>query len=250
MKKIAVYPGSFDPITNGHVDIIERGRRMFDELIVLIAFNPNKKTLFSVDERLEMIRGVIKDLNNVRVESYDGLLVDFVKGAGANVILRGLRALSDFEYEFQLALINRRLNREIETVFLMTGYKWFYTSSTIINEAASLGGDVKGLVPDIVNQKLLEKYAGKKGETMKISARISLIKPSPTLTIQAKANALKASGRDIISFGAGEPDFDTPPNIKAAAVRAIEAGFTKYTPVGGIDELKEAVIAKALLRLR
>jgi pantetheine-phosphate adenylyltransferase len=159
MKKIAVYPGSFDPVTNGHMDIIKRGLRMFDELIVLIAYNRNKKTLFTVNERQEMIREVIKDCNNVRVESFDGLLVDFVKSAGANVILRGLRALSDFEYEFQLALINRRLNREIETVFLMTGYKWFYTSSTIINEAASLGGSVKGLVPDIVNQKLLEKYA-------------------------------------------------------------------------------------------
>jgi len=162
MKKVAVYPGSFDPITNGHMDIITRGLRMFDELIVLIAYNPNKKTLFSVSERLEMIREVIKDFNNVRVDSYDGLLVDFVRNVGANVILRGLRALSDFEYEFQLALINRRLNREIETVFLMTGYKWFYTSSTIINEAASLGGSVKGLVPDIVNQKMLEKYACKK----------------------------------------------------------------------------------------
>jgi pantetheine-phosphate adenylyltransferase len=161
MKKIAVYPGSFDPITNGHIDIIERGLRMFDELIVLIAYNPNKKTLFSVAERQDMIRDVIKDYNNVRVDCFAGLLVDFVKNAGANVILRGLRALSDFEYEFQLALINRRLNREIETVFLMTGYKWFYTSSTIINEAASLGGSVKGLVPDMVNQKLMEKYACK-----------------------------------------------------------------------------------------
>jgi pantetheine-phosphate adenylyltransferase len=162
MKKIAVYPGSFDPITNGHVDIINRGLRMFDELIVLVAYNPNKKSLFSVDERLEMIREVIKDCDNIRVESFGGLLVDFVKDAGANVILRGLRALSDFEYEFQLALINRRLNRDIETVFLMTGYKWFYTSSTIINEAASHGGSVKGLVPERVNQKLVEKYAHKK----------------------------------------------------------------------------------------
>lgn len=162
MKKIAVYPGSFDPITNGHVDIIKRGLRMFDEIIVLIAYNANKKMLFSVDERLEMIREVIKDCNNTRVESFDGLLVDFVKNAGANVILRGLRALSDFEYEFQLALINRRLSRDIETVFLMTGFRWFYTSSTIINEAASLGGSVKGLVPEVVNQRLMEKYASKK----------------------------------------------------------------------------------------
>ena len=162
MKKIAVYPGSFDPITNGHVDIIKRGLGVFDELIVLIAHNPNKKTLFSVEERVEMIQEVIRDFKNVRVDSFDGLLVDYAKVAGANVILRGLRALSDFEYEFQLALINRRLNRDVETIFLMTGYKWFYTSSTIINEAASLGGSVKGLVPEIVNQKLQEKYSSKR----------------------------------------------------------------------------------------
>lgn len=159
MKKIAVYPGSFDPITNGHVDIIKRCLRMFDELVILIAYNQNKRTLFSVEERREMIQEVIKDCKNVRVACSDGLLVDFVKETGANVIIRGLRALSDFEYEFQLALINRRLNREIETVFLMTGYKWFYTSSTIIKEAASLGGSVKGLVPDIVYQRLTEKFS-------------------------------------------------------------------------------------------
>jgi len=158
MKKIAVYPGSFDPITNGHVDIIKRGLRIFDELIVLVAYNPNKKSLFSVEERIEMIGEVIRDCKNVRVDCFKGLLVEYVKGVGASVILRGLRALSDFEYEFQLALINRRLDRDVETVFLMTGYKWFYTSSTIINEAASLGGSVKGLVPEIVNQKMQEKY--------------------------------------------------------------------------------------------
>jgi pantetheine-phosphate adenylyltransferase len=162
MKKIAVYPGSFDPITNGHVDIIKRGLRMFDELIVLVAYNQSKNALFSVDERQEMIREVIRDCKNVRVDNFDGLLVDYVKGAGANVILRGLRALSDFEYEFQLALINRRLNRDVETVFLMTGYKWFYTSSKIINEAASLGGSVKGLVPETVYLKLQQKYSFKK----------------------------------------------------------------------------------------
>jgi pantetheine-phosphate adenylyltransferase len=163
MKKIAVYPGSFDPITNGHVDIIKRGLRMFDELVILIAYNQHKKALFSVEERQVMVQEVIKDCKNVRVDSFNGLLVDYVKEKGANVILRGLRALSDFEYEFQLALINRRLNRDIETVFLMTGYKWFYTSSTIINEAASLGGSVKGLVPEIVNLKLQEKYKVYKG---------------------------------------------------------------------------------------
>ncbi len=159
MQKIAVYPGSFDPITNGHIDLLARGLRMFDEIIILIAYNPNKPAhLFSVEERIEMVKEVVKPYQNVRVDSYPGLLVDYVRNAGANVILRGLRALSDFEYEFQLALINRRLNRDIETVFLMTGYKWFFTSSQIIKEAASLGGSVKGLVPDVVYHKLLEKF--------------------------------------------------------------------------------------------
>jgi pantetheine-phosphate adenylyltransferase len=159
MQKIAVYPGSFDPITNGHIDLLIRGLRMFDEIIVLIAYNPNKPAhLFSVEERVEMVKEVVKPYQNVRVDSYPGLLVDYVKNAEANVILRGLRALSDFEYEFQLALINRRLNRDIETVFLMTGYKWFFTSSQIIKEAASLGGSVKGLVPDLLYLKLQEKF--------------------------------------------------------------------------------------------
>ena len=159
MKKMAVYPGSFDPITNGHVDLIKRGSRIFDEIIVLIAYNPNKPTyLFSVEERMEMISEVIMGYEGVRVDSYAGLLVDYVKQSGANIILRGLRAISDFEYEFQLALINRRLNNDVETVFLMTSSEWFFTSSQIIKEAASLGGSVQGLVPDIVCKKLKEKY--------------------------------------------------------------------------------------------
>jgi len=159
MQKVAIYPGSFDPITNGHIDLITRGLRMFDEIIVLVAYNPNKPSyLFSVEERIEMINEIVKNLERVRVDSFSGLLVDYAKNSGANVILRGLRALSDFEYEFQLALINRRLNRDVETVFLMTGYKWFFTSSQIIKEAASLGGSVRGLVPDIVNIKLQEKF--------------------------------------------------------------------------------------------
>ncbi|MCX5854042.1 MAG: pantetheine-phosphate adenylyltransferase [Deltaproteobacteria bacterium] len=159
MQKVAVYPGSFDPITNGHVDLIKRGLGMFDEIIVLIAYNPNKPThLFSVEERMKMISDVVINQERVRVDSYAGLVVDYVRNSGANVILRGLRALSDFEYEFQLALINRRLNRDVETVFLMTGYKWFFTSSQIIKEAASMGGSVKGLVPDNVYQQLQEKF--------------------------------------------------------------------------------------------
>ncbi len=158
MERVAVYPGSFDPITNGHLDIIRRGLRSFDRLIVLVAYNPNKKGLFSIEERMQLIREVIGNDTRITVDSSPGLLVEYVKNAGANVILRGLRALSDFEYEFQMALINRRLNRDIETVFLMTGYKWFYTSSQLIKEAASHGGSVRGLVPDIVLHKLEEKY--------------------------------------------------------------------------------------------
>lgn len=163
-KRIAIYPGSFDPITNGHVDIIKRAVRMFDEIIVLIAFNPNKTYLFPVEERMEMIREIFKEVPEVRVDCYSGLLVDYMKMSGGNIILRGMRALADFEYEFQMALMNRRQTKNIETVFLMSGFKWFYTSSKLIKEVASLGGSVKGLVPDNVHQKLLEKYTtGSKG---------------------------------------------------------------------------------------
>lgn len=158
MKRLAVYPGSFDPITNGHIDLVKRGLRMFDEIIVLIAANPDKKSLFSVAERLEIISEIYKDNDRVRVDTCAGLLVDYMKKCEANVIFRGLRALSDFEYEFQMALMNRRLDREVETVFLMAGFKWFYTSSSIIKEAASMGGSVKGMVPEIVCRRLYEKY--------------------------------------------------------------------------------------------
>ena len=157
-EKIAVYPGSFDPITNGHVNLIERALEVFDKLIVAVAHNPNKTSLFSVEERLEMIQVALKNDPRVTVGSFEGLLVDFAEKQGARVIIRGLRALSDFEYEFQMTLMNRKLNRKVDTMFLMTGFKWFYTSSRIIKEAASLGGSVRGLVPEIVHQKLKEKF--------------------------------------------------------------------------------------------
>ncbi len=158
MKKVAVYPGSFDPITNGHLDIIRRGLLIIDELIILVSYNPHKAFLFSVEERIDMIKAVIGDNPRIRIDSFPGLLVDYVKKEGADVILRGLRAVSDFEYEFQMAIMNRRLDREIETVFLMTGYKWFYASSRLIKEVASLGGSCEGLVPNIVCKKLQRKY--------------------------------------------------------------------------------------------
>jgi pantetheine-phosphate adenylyltransferase len=157
-NKVAIYPGSFDPITNGHVDLIKRGLRMFDEIVVLIAYNPNKIYLFSIEERMEMIREVFSDIKEVKVDCHSGLLVDYLKISGVNIILRGMRALSDFEYEFQMALMNRRQTKKIETVFLMSGFKWFYTSSKLIKEVVSLGGTVKGLVPDNVNQRLMQKY--------------------------------------------------------------------------------------------
>jgi len=157
-EKIAVYPGSFDPITNGHVNLIERALQVFDKLIVAVAHNPNKTALFSVEERIEMINIVLKKDPRVTTASFQGLLVDFAVEQGASVIIRGLRALSDFEYEFQMTLMNRKLNRKVDTMFLMTGYKWFYTSSKIIKEAASLGGSVRGLVPEIVHQRLKEKF--------------------------------------------------------------------------------------------
>jgi pantetheine-phosphate adenylyltransferase len=163
-KRIAVYPGSFDPITNGHVDLVKRGMNIFDEIIVLIAYNPNKSYLFSVEERMEMIREVFNGTKGVRVDCYAGLLVDYLKLSGTSIIMRGMRALSDFEYEFQMALMNRRQTRSIETVFLMSGFKWFYTSSRLIKEVVSLGGSVKGLVPDNVNQKLIEKFNTKNGK--------------------------------------------------------------------------------------
>ena len=158
MGNVAVYPGSFDPITNGHMDIIERGLGIFDKIIVTVGRNPNKKTLFTVEERLTMIREAVGDDPRVEVDSFTGLLVDYVEKSEAHCILRGLRAMSDFEYEFQLALINRRLKRQIETVFLMTGASWFYCNSGIVKEAAGLGGSVTGMVPDVVLKRLKEKF--------------------------------------------------------------------------------------------
>lgn len=157
-SKTAIYPGFFDPITNGHLSIVSRGLNIFDRLIIAILHNPKKEPLFSIDERIGMIREALKGNPNIEVDTFDGLLVDYVIHKKANIILRGLRALSDFEYEFQMALMNRKLNRDVQSVFLMTDYKWFYISSTIIKEAASFGGDVSGLVPEFVNDKLKEKF--------------------------------------------------------------------------------------------
>lgn len=156
--RIAIYPGTFDPITNGHLSIVSRALKIFDKLIVSILINPNKVSLFSREERIEMILENLEGVPNVEVDSFNGLLVDYAVKKNAQVVLRGLRALSDFEYEFQLALMNRKLNQDVQSLFLMTDYKWFYISSTIIKEAASLGGNIDGLVPPNVVRKLKEKY--------------------------------------------------------------------------------------------
>ena len=157
MSTLAVYPGSFDPLTNGHVDIISRGARLFDRIIVAILLNAEKSPLFTMDERVEITRSVFKTHQNVEVDTFDGLLVDYVERRNAQVIVRGLRAVSDFEFEFQMALMNQRLKPQIETVFMMPAEQYTYISSRLIKEVFSLGGRVEGLVPDLVEQRLRGK---------------------------------------------------------------------------------------------
>ncbi|GAB6162828.1 pantetheine-phosphate adenylyltransferase [Desulfothermus naphthae] len=157
-KSIAIYPGTFDPLTNGHISIVRRALDIFDTVVLAIAIDTPKTPLFSLEERLEMAKTVFENKPRVIVESFSGLLVDYVEKKGAKVILRGLRAISDFEYEFQMALMNRRLKRDVHTLFMMTDYKWLYTSSSIIKETVNAGGDVQGLVPEPVWLKLKEKF--------------------------------------------------------------------------------------------
>lgn len=159
MPTLAVYPGSFDPLTNGHVDIITRGARLFDRIIVAVLINAEKSPLFTKEERVEIARQVFKDMPNVEVDTFDGLLVDYVERRQAQVIVRGLRAVSDFEFEFQMALMNQRLNGRIETIFMMPAERYTYTSSRLIKEVFRLGGRVHGLVPDMVEERLRAKLA-------------------------------------------------------------------------------------------
>ncbi|HLX73648.1 MAG TPA: pantetheine-phosphate adenylyltransferase [Terriglobales bacterium] len=156
---IAIYPGSFDPLTNGHLDLIERGAKIFDELIVAILRNPEKEPLFSLDERTEMIRAMTRERDNVRVDSFDGLMVDYALQVGATAVLRGIRAISDYEYELQMALMNRKLEPRLETVFMMPAETYSYLSSRLVRQVATLGGSVRGLVPELVEKKLREKLA-------------------------------------------------------------------------------------------
>lgn len=158
MGKVAIYPGSFDPITYGHIDIVERALEIFDKVIIAIAENEEKRPLFSVEERLQMVKAFFKDTPKVIVDSFKGLLVDYVAKTNAIVILRGLRATSDFEYEFHMASMNRSLNTHLDTLFMMTSKDYFFVSSRTIKEVARLGGGVEGLVPDLIVRRLKEKF--------------------------------------------------------------------------------------------
>lgn len=156
--KVAIYPGSFDPITNGHLDIIERASKMCDSLIVSIIYNPNKQPLFTLEERVELVKEVVKQYSNVSVESFSGLLIDYAKQKEATAIVKGLRAISDFEYEFQMALMNQKLCPDVETVFLMTSSEYSFLSSSLIKEVAKFGGSIKGLVPEIVLKEITRRF--------------------------------------------------------------------------------------------
>jgi len=157
-RKIAVYPGSFDPITYGHLDIISRGLKIFDEVIIAVAENPTKRALFTTGERVDLIREVLSGNSRAIVDTFGGLLIDYVLAKGATVIIRGLRAVSDFEYEFQIAQMNRAISQEVETLFMMTSIPFSYLSSSIVKEVSSLNGPIDGLVPPIVKKALDSKY--------------------------------------------------------------------------------------------
>ena len=157
MSRIAVYPGSFDPVTSGHLDIIKRSSRVFDKLYVSVLVNSQKNPCFSVEERIDMIKRITSQYENVYVDSFSGLLVDYLKEKNANIVVKGLRAVSDFEYEFQMALMNHKLSKNVETMFMVASNKYSYLSSSIVKEVARHGGNLKDLVPEILNDEICEK---------------------------------------------------------------------------------------------
>ena len=257
MKKvIAMYPGSFDPPTNGHLDLIARGSKIFDELVVAILRNAEKAPLFNLSERLLMLEAMTAGFRNVRVETFDGLMVDYAAKVKASAVLRGIRAISDYEYELQMALMNRKLQPDLETVFMMPAEQYSYLSSRLVREIAQLGGSVKDLVPELVEQRLKEKLdpavklanarklkPGNQDDSsyrntsrVKLTERINRIQPSATMAVVAEADKLRQQGIDVVDFGAGEPHFATPQHIKDAAIAAIHGNFTKYTAVAGTAE--------------
>jgi pantetheine-phosphate adenylyltransferase len=156
--KICVYPGSFDPVTNGHMDIIDRAEKLCSKLIVAVGSNPVKKPVFTLEERMDFLKTVLKGRKNIEIDSFSGLLVDFIKKKKAHTIIKGLRAVSDFEYEFQMALLNKYLEQDIETLFMMTNINYSYLSSSAVRELAKNGGKIDGLVPDSIKEIILKKY--------------------------------------------------------------------------------------------
>ena len=268
MKRIkAIYPGSFDPPTNGHLDLIERGSKIFDELVVAILRNPEKDPLFSVADRRKMLEAMTAGFDNVSVDTFDGLTVDYALRVEAHAIVRGIRAISDYEYELQMALMNRKLQPGVETVFMLPAEQYSYLSSRLVREVAQLGGSIKCLVPELVEQKLREKMdvahkfanseqpegktpsegknKSRKKESLtrvnmstvmspathpvRLTERINRIEPSATLVVVGEAEKLRQQGIDVVDFGAGEPHFSTPQHIKDAAIAAIQSNFSKYT---------------------
>ncbi len=161
--KVCVYPGSFDPITKGHMDIIERASKIFDRLIIAVLVNSNKQAAFSLDERVDLIKACISGNPNIEVDSFKGLLIDYMNQKKANVIVKGLRVVTDFEYEFQMALLNKNLDADIETIFMMTNSKYSYLSSSIVRELASLGANIDEFVPEIIKNRVLDKFRVGKG---------------------------------------------------------------------------------------
>ena len=161
MKQIAVYPGTFDPVTNGHLDLADRGRRLVDKLVIAIVGNEEKRPLFGTEERVELLREAVASWDNVEVDSFDGLLVDYARKIGARSILRGIRAITDLEYEMQMAMMNRKLEPQLETVFLMPSESYSYVSSRLVREIAGLGGRLHGVVPEHVERALAARFSGK-----------------------------------------------------------------------------------------
>ena len=158
----AIYPGSFDPVTNGHLDIIDRASKVFDHLVVVVLENPRKVSTFSMDEKVEMLNKIVTLYKNVEVDSYKGLLIDYAQKRGASIIIKGLRAISDFEFEFQMALTNRKLNCDVETMFMMTNNMYSFISSSIVKEVAGYGGEIKDLVPSLLYEMIVEKFRSSK----------------------------------------------------------------------------------------
>ena len=230
-RVIAIYPGSFDPPTNGHLDLIERGSQIFDELIVAILRNAEKKPLFSLAERRRMLEELTRPFANVRVDTFDGLTVEYATRVKAKAVLRGIRAISDYEYELQMALMNRKLHPELETVFMMPADKYSYLSSRLVREVAQLGGSIKGSGAGDGRKKAQTKIGpGNQTTTrvgngrweneydssreaiapLKLTERINRIQPSATMAVVAEADKLRQQGVDVVDLSVGEPHFSTP----------------------------------------